>query len=223
MAGRVNTWRQPSALPLPWAQRWTPVPGRWHRSCHGSELLPGPVRSSEPGGGSPVLAGSWAVASPLQLSGREVGSCFTDFSGDLCCRAGRAPGTCGAAAPVTRRGRRCPGRRWLRDTKLFARQALPCTLFHTFCRRCCPSPCGTAELGRKGALWVQSDRDRTPSPGCPFSAAGVAASAGRAGAALLLCWLRYSEINAGYWEFLSPQCFPSAPETSFSSDLLPGR
>lgn len=127
----VSTWRQPSALPLPWAQRWTPVPGRWHRSCHGSELLPGPVRSSEPGGGSPVLAGSWAVASPLQLSGRELGSCFTDFSGDLCCRAGRAPGTCGAAAPVTRRGRRCPGRRWLRDTKLSALQALPCTLFHT--------------------------------------------------------------------------------------------
>lgn len=39
-------------------------------------------------------------------------------------------------------------------------------------RRCCPSPCGTAELGREGALWAQSDRDRTPSPGCPFSAAG---------------------------------------------------
>lgn len=34
--------------------------------------------------------------------------------------------------------------------------------------------------------------------GTPCSAGGVAATAGRAGAALLLCWLHYSEINARY-------------------------
>lgn len=107
-----------------------------------------------------------------------------------------------------------PARCRLRDTELFAPHDVR-TLFHAFCSQRCPSQCGTAKRGPCGLRVTVTG---TLSPGSPGCAGGAAATAGRAGAALLLCCLRYTEIDAGYWEFLSPQCFLSAPE----NQLQPG-
>lgn len=102
---------------------------------------------------------SWAVTSTLQVSGRELGSCFTDSWSDLYCAS---PARASRWAPV-------PGRCWLWHTELFALTVLAGTLFHNFCSWCCPSQCGTAKLGPKGALQAQSDQHWAMVPWAPLA------------------------------------------------------